>query len=148
MPSTSFFAPDELQGVLYGFNPWWTGRARQAPFAFTRIAFEACRAWLEHPGLRRAILLSGPRRVGKTTILLQLAEALAGKRYDVRQILYLSLDHPVLKLVPLRQLIDLYHQLMVPEGREVLLLLEKESAIRAVQAASAIRLHVTQGGSS
>jgi len=68
-----FFGLNEVRRVLQGFNPWWTGRAATSP-PFGRLALGVCRKYLTDSSLRRAILLSGPRRVGKTTIVIQLAD--------------------------------------------------------------------------
>lgn len=113
----------ETLKVLEGFNPWWT----EKPFAvpdFERLGFHACRAFLDDQTLRRAILLSGPRRVGKTTILLQLARSFA-RELDPHSILYLTLDHPVLRLLGVREVLRLYHENFYPEGRPVLLLVDE-----------------------
>jgi predicted AAA+ superfamily ATPase len=119
-----FFDSAEIVAVLQGFNPWWAGRSPSTP-AFHRLAFDACRRSLANKELRRAILLSGPRRVGKTTILLQLAvdEVLSGR--DPRSVLYLSLDHPLLKLVSLREILALYAEQVHPEDTPALLLLDE-----------------------
>jgi len=114
----------ELVSVLQGFNPWWAGRALPVP-TFRRLAFEACRTYLTNPTLKRAVLLSGPRRVGKTTVLYQLAEDLLASGVEARSILYLSLDHPVLKLLGLRDILDLYHQHIHAEDRPAVLLLDE-----------------------
>ena len=65
----------EIQAVIRGFNPWWMNKPLDIP-DFRRLGFFACRRLLNTPGLKRAILLSGPRRVGKTTVLEQLAASL------------------------------------------------------------------------
>ncbi|NUP96213.1 MAG: ATP-binding protein [Planctomycetaceae bacterium] len=116
--------PAELLAVLQGFNPWWTGRPVPAP-AFRRLAFDGALRLLETPGLRRAILLSGPRRVGKTTVLHQLASHVIGAGRDPRSVLYLSLDHPLLKLVTLAELLRLYGERVHAEGKPALLLLDE-----------------------
>jgi uncharacterized protein len=124
-------SPADALRVMTGFNPWWTGRPISAP-GFRRLAFEACRSYLAEPALRRALLLSGPRRVGKTTILSQLAQAalegtieVAAARLDAKAVLYLSLDHPLLKLLGLAGALRLYHEAILPEGRPTLLLLDE-----------------------
>jgi len=123
-------ATEDLLRVLTGFNPWWTGR----PFGvepFRRLAFQACRKSLINKSLRRALLLSGPRRVGKTTVLFQLATALLTGDSEIREpvpaksILYLSLDHPMLKLLGLREALRLYHESIWPEGEPAYLLLDE-----------------------
>jgi len=111
-------------GALKGFNPWWGGRSSPTP-DFRRLAFDACRNFLEHAGLRRAVLLSGPRRVGKTTVLHQMADALASRGDDPKSILYLSLDHPLLKLMPLGEILTLYHEAVYPSEKPATLLLDE-----------------------
>ncbi|MFQ5661062.1 MAG: ATP-binding protein [Gammaproteobacteria bacterium] len=92
---------------------------------FRRLAFEASRIYLKDTSLRRAILLSGPRRVGKTTILQQIADDLIQGGRDPKSVLYLSLDHPLLKLLTLRDILTLYHESVFAEGQPVVLLLDE-----------------------
>jgi len=119
-----FFERSEIVSVLQGFNPWWSGRAFQVP-DFKRLAYQACCSYLKDLSLQRAVLLSGPRRVGKTTILQQIAVGLVNAGQDARSILYLSLDHPLLKLLSLREILALYHESMYPEGSPATLLLDE-----------------------
>jgi len=132
---TSFFNLDEVRRVLQGFNPWWTGRPVTCP-KFRRLAFGVCRRLLEDEALRRAVLLAGPRRVGKTTILLQIADWLVGQGRDPLSVCYISLDHPLLKLLPLTDILRLYHDTVYSEGRPVVLLMDE------VQYAQEWELHV------
>ena len=92
---------------------------------FRRLAFDACRRYLEDTSLRRAVLMSGPRRVGKTTVLQQMAQALVKKGDDPKSILYLSLDHPLLKLLSLREILTLFHESTYPDGQPATLLLDE-----------------------
>jgi hypothetical protein len=118
------FDRTEALQVLHGFNPWWSGRQNPVP-EFKRLAFDACRVYLEDPTLRRAILLSGPRRVGKTTILLQIANNLLSKSLDPKSILYISLDHPLIKLLNLREIMNLYHEAVHPQSKDTILLFDE-----------------------
>src|ERR1700690_658997 len=115
MSMKEFFRPSEVLAVLQGFNPWWGG-TMPAKQPFKRLGFYVCQKYLADATLRRAILLSGPRRVGKTTILTQLADSLAQTKHEPRGILYLSLDHPLLKLVSLTEILQLYHENVHPAG--------------------------------
>ena len=119
-----FLDKSEIIPVLRGFNPWWSGQQAPVP-DFRRLAFAAACSYLGNVSLRRAVLLSGPRQVGKTTILRQIAVDLVARGADPRSILYLSLDHPLLKLVSLRDILGLYHETLHAEGREVILLLDE-----------------------
>ena len=120
----TLFDRDQILDVLHGFNPWWTGRGVAVP-TFRRMAYATCRRFLDEPLLRRAVLLSGPRRVGKSTVVLQVADALLTEGRDPRSVLYLSLDHPLLRLVSLPELLKLYHERVHPEGEPVALFLDE-----------------------
>jgi len=115
---------DELLGVMQGFNPWWRGGAVSVP-EFRRLAYYACQKYARDPNLRRAILISGPRRVGKTTVLMQIASELIRDGVAPKSILYLSLDHPILKLAGFSEVLRAYHELMQPEDAPCHLLLDE-----------------------
>lgn len=110
--------------VLRGFNPWWTGQAVQVP-PFRRVAYRVCLNYLTDERLRRGVLLSGPRRVGKTTILNQIADTLVSDGVDPAGILYLSLDHPLLKLISLSDILRIWHEHQYPQDRKAYLLLDE-----------------------
>lgn len=113
--------------VLRGFNPWWTlgGVPETLTRPWRRVAFYEALRILERHQLRRAVLLSGARRVGKTTILHQLVEHHLRAGWRPERILYVSFDHPILKLLSLERLLDVY-RLHVSEGAsEVLVLLDE-----------------------
>lgn len=119
-----FFDQAEVLGVLHGFNPWWSGRSYTCP-GFRRLAFEPCRNYLENTSLRRAVLLSGPRRVGKTTILMQIADYLIKNGNDPKGVFYISLDHPMIKLLSLQKILDLYNDSIYQKGKATFLLLDE-----------------------
>jgi predicted AAA+ superfamily ATPase len=120
----SLLQPEDVLRVLHGFNPWWTHRPVSIP-SFHRLAYDACSRYLFDESIRRGILLAGPRRVGKTTVLYQLAERLLVRGVDPRSILYLSLDHPVLKLLTISRILQEYHDQVRPEGEPAYLLLDE-----------------------
>ncbi len=120
----NFFDKIEVLNVLHGFNLWWAGKEFSTQ-EFRRLAFDACRSYLEDKTFKRAILLSGPRRVGKTTILLQIAKALILSGHNPKSIFYVSLDHPLLKLFSMRKILALYSESIHPQGREAFLLFDE-----------------------
>lgn len=119
-----FFQQSDVLQVMQGLNPWWSERLFEVPI-FHRVAFFACRRFLDNARLRQAALLSGPRRVGKTIVLQQLVTSLIQDGRDPKSICYLSLDHPLLRLVSLPDLLRLYHAAIFPPGRPVILLLDE-----------------------
>lgn len=110
--------------ILRGFNPWWAGLDQPTP-AFRRLAYGFCLRALQDKQIQRAVFLSGPRRVGKTTILSQIAKTLVSEGTDPKAILYVSLDHPLLRLPSLEELLRVYHEAIWPEGRDAFLLLDE-----------------------
>jgi predicted AAA+ superfamily ATPase len=119
-----FFDQTEVLSVLHGFNPWWSGKSYACP-GFRRLAFEPCRNYLEDTSLRRAVLLSGPRRVGKTTILLQIADYLIKKGHDPKGVFYISFDHPMIKLLSLQKILALYNDSIYQKGKGNFLLFDE-----------------------
>ena len=91
--------------------------------SWRRTAFAELRAWLSNPPARRAVLLSGARQIGKTTLLLQTIQALLADGVKPEKILYATLDHPLLKLVGIEGLLKTWREIQPKsEGTEYLLI--------------------------
>ena len=67
--------PPAVDALLRDTNPWWAGRPGNPLPAYTRWAFGSVLRKLE-TGLAPAVLLRGPRQVGKTTLQLQIIDHL------------------------------------------------------------------------
>lgn len=105
------FEQNELYGVLQQVNPWWvTGQLPVKPPALRRLAFNDALQTITHPQLRRFAILSGARRVGKTTVMRQLIEHLLAQGVPADNILYVSFDNPVFKLCGLPAVLEAYRQ--------------------------------------
>lgn len=109
-------APDsELIAILHEMNPWWRGeRVADLP-AWRRAAFAELELWLRQPPAPRAVLLSGARQIGKTTLFLQAIEALVAGGVPPRNVLYVTFDHPLLKLAGLDAVLRLWRATEVRE---------------------------------
>jgi hypothetical protein len=101
--------PDtELIAILREMNPWWRGeRVADLP-AWRRAAFAELDLWLTSPPAPRAVLLSGARQIGKTTLFLQSIESLIAGGVPPRNVLYVTFDHPLLKLAGLDTVLRLW----------------------------------------
>ncbi|HAF56206.1 MAG TPA: ATPase, partial [Thauera sp.] len=118
---------EELVAVLAQFNPWWRGEAVADLPAWRRAAFRELHAWMVAPPAPRAVLLSGARQIGKTTLLLQAADALLRVGVPAANILYATFDHPLLKLAGIDAVIDAWRTREPRvEGTEYLLLDEAQ----------------------
>lgn len=113
----------ELYGVLRQYNPWWeTGRVPDIP-EWRRVAFRELRTWVTTPPAPRAILLSGARQTGKTTLILQVIDSMLQEGIAPGRILYATFDHPLLKLIGLEGLLKVWRELEPRhEGEEYLFL--------------------------
>lgn len=101
---------ENLLKVLSAFNPWWkTGMVRsEFSKSYKRFAFHEASRLLDSKDFRRTVILTGTRRVGKTTIQYQLIEQLLQSGISPSRILFVSLDHPLLKLCKLNEILDCY----------------------------------------
>jgi len=83
---------------LKTLNPWWDshrmddGTLELGPRAYLGPVLRL----LLEPGLRRAVVLLGPRRVGKTILIRHLIAELLTKGVDARRMAYVEMDHPLL----------------------------------------------------
>lgn len=100
----------ELFAVLRQYNPWWTGSRFPDLPPWRRAAFREISVWAANPPGGRALLLSGARQVGKTTLYLQVIDDLLHRGIAPTNILYATFDHPLLKLIGLDALLKLWRE--------------------------------------
>ena len=103
--------------VLSAFNPWWKSGSISDKMAKTykRFAFHEAMKWLQQTNLRRTVILTGTRRVGKTTIQYQMIEWLLKSGIQPQKIVFISMDHPMLKLAGINDILECYHESIYPE---------------------------------
>lgn len=118
---------EEVVAVLAQFNPWWRGEAIADLPRWRRAAFQELNTWLTEPPAPRAVLLSGARQIGKTTLLLQAADALLRAGVPGANLLYATFDHPILKLAGIDVVLDAWRSREPRvDGQEYLLLDEAQ----------------------
>jgi len=84
--------PQALTEFLRRSNRWWEGNPGPATPSYRRWAFRTAVRKLE-AGLAPAVVLRGPRQVGKTTLQLQVIEHLIREKcVDPRRILHVQFD--------------------------------------------------------
>jgi predicted AAA+ superfamily ATPase len=101
---------DELAAVLGQFNPWWRGEAVTDLPHWRRAAFQELQKWMVAPPAPRAVLLSGARQIGKTTLLLQSIAELLASGVPAANILYATFDHPLFKLSGIDAVIECWRE--------------------------------------
>lgn len=102
---------------LKRLNPWWQdGCADKGTQALRPRAYiGAVRALLLAPELRRAVVLLGLRRVGKTILIHHLIADLLARGVVPHRLAYVEMDHPLLYGRTLEALIALIESI-APEG--------------------------------
>jgi len=82
-----------LEECLYFHNPWWLKERvpEELLEKFKRPVFDKIFSYLD---LNRILILKGPRRVGKTTLLYQLIDSLLKQGVSPKNILFVSFDDP------------------------------------------------------
>jgi predicted AAA+ superfamily ATPase len=102
---------EELIGILSQFNPWWRKESIPDLPSWKRASYSELLTWIENPPALRAVMLSGARQVGKTTLLLQAINALIASGVPSSNIIYVTFDHPILKLAGLQEVLDAWRDL-------------------------------------
>jgi uncharacterized protein len=106
--------PQEVQRRLALDNPWWkAGQGIDAEeSAWPRRAyFSQFSTLVRAAGVRRAVVLIGPRRVGKTVMLKHLVARLLDDGIAGTQLLFISLDTPLYSGRSLESLVQMFANL-------------------------------------
>lgn len=84
----------EVFKILTAANPWWSDQAARPPIPsdVRRTEFEALYRHATNPEERRAQLLLGPRQVGKSTLLKQIANELLNSKIPATHVTYIDLE--------------------------------------------------------
>lgn len=118
---------EELISVLSQFNPWWRKEKIADLPQWRRSVFDELLDWVLHPPAPRAVMLAGPRQVGKTTLLMQTIEHLVNTSIPPSNIVYVTFDHPILKLAGLEAVLEAWREIEPKkEGLEYLFLDEAQ----------------------
>lgn len=103
---------ESILKVLSAYNPWWkTGVVNpKLTKTYKRFAFYEAMKRVDQTDIRRTVVLTGTRRVGKTTIQYQMIEALLARGVPPQKIVFISMDHPMLKLSDFNDILECYHE--------------------------------------
>ncbi len=101
---------DELINRMRFDNPWWgSGSIPDDVSAYPeRDYFAPFFDLVGERQLRRAVVLMGPRRVGKTIMMQQAIKRLLAANANRQNLLFISLDTPLFSGLPLEKLLQVY----------------------------------------
>jgi hypothetical protein len=87
-------------------NPWWIDGKIETDYDQMprRPYFDLFKPLVKEREIRRAVVLMGPRRVGKTVMLYHMVQELIDKGTDPRKIIFITIENPIYNNIPLEQL--------------------------------------------
>ncbi|HET8855568.1 MAG TPA: ATP-binding protein [Salinimicrobium sp.] len=87
-------------------NPWWIDGHIEDDYNEMprRLYFEIFKPLVFEREIRRAVVLMGPRRVGKTVMLFHLVEDLINSGVNPKKIIFITIENPIYNNLPLEQL--------------------------------------------
>lgn len=110
----------QIIGKLKIDNPWWTYEVM--PKYYTdmtpRLYLDIFLPLIQATDLRRALILMGPRRVGKTVMMFHSMQKLIESGVPAQNIIYISVETPIYNKVDLEQLYLLACQTLNKNPRE------------------------------
>lgn len=93
-------------------NPWWVND--QIPASYQKMArrlyFDLFYPFVTERNIKRAVVLMGPRRVGKTVMLFHCIQQLIAEKTDARKIFFIGIDNPIYVQLSLEDILDLCKQ--------------------------------------
>lgn len=115
---------EQVIKVLRQYNTWWRNPSsiKEESKPQKRLAYYEALKMIKHKTIRRFAVLSGARRVGKTTIMYQMIDNLIDEGVNPGNILYVSFDNPIVKLVSVESVISIYESLYPIEGTKYVFL--------------------------
>lgn len=87
-------------------NPWWTtGETEEEYHAKPRrLYFNLFHPLVQDTSVNRAVVLMGPRRVGKTVMMYHTIQHLLDAGVPARKICFINIENPIYNNIPLEQL--------------------------------------------
>jgi len=108
-----------MKELLFITNPWWRNKEFDSGIPRKKYLPELITS-LKH---KRAVLITGSRRVGKTTLLKQLIQHLITEsKIKPGNILYVLLDHPRLAKISILEIVDEFRKIHLLDRDEKIFL--------------------------
>lgn len=103
------FIEEQVQKRMVLDNPWWeSGKIDEDFIQFPRRAYlNDFYELVTDLSVRRAVILMGPRRVGKTVMIYHSIDRLISSGVDPRKIIYVSVDTPIYNNISLEEFFSL-----------------------------------------
>jgi len=101
---------EDIQQRIRTENPWWQDSRKVSSVEKQRGYFNLFYPLVKDRSVRRAVVLMGPRRVGKTVMIHHAVKKLIEEGVPPQTICYISVDNPIYTGLGLEKLLDYYGQ--------------------------------------
>jgi uncharacterized protein len=112
MGSINLIPTGKIMERLRYENPWWVNK--QIPEVYStmakRLYFSLFYPFVIEKNVKRALVLMGPRRVGKTVMLFHSIQQLLTENVNPQKIFFIGIDNPIYVHLSLEDILDLCKQ--------------------------------------
>lgn len=112
MSNISLIPTEKIVERLRYENPWWVNK--QIPEVYStmakRLYFKLFYPFVVEKDVRRALVLMGPRRVGKTVMLFHCIQQLLAENVNPQKIFFIGIDNPIYVHLSLEDILELCKQ--------------------------------------
>jgi predicted AAA+ superfamily ATPase len=107
MKSLKAFSKDQIRNKIEFENPWWITNKIDDYYSEMkrRLYFNLFSPLVYEKKVKRAVVLMGPRRVGKTVMLFHLVQNLISNDVPSQNICYLSIENPIYNGLSLEEML-------------------------------------------
>lgn len=107
MKSLRSFSKEQILSKIKFENPWWEKSKIDDYYSSMkkRLYFDLFSPLVYEKSVKRAVVLMGPRRVGKTVMLFHLVQDLIDNGTPAKRICYLSIENPIYNGLSLEELL-------------------------------------------
>ncbi len=107
------FSKEQIRAKVEFENQWWAtnGVSEFYQNMNRREYFRLFLPLVKERNVKRAIVLMGPRRVGKTVMIFQAIQELINSGVPARKICYFSIETPLLNGIALEELLNIYFEI-------------------------------------
>lgn len=118
MKISSLIPTEKIIERLRYENPWWVNK--QIPETYNvmpkRLYFDLFYPFVVERKVRRALVLMGPRRVGKTVMLFHSIQHLIDEKVNPQKIFFVGIDNPIYVHLSLEDILNLCKQSLNQEN--------------------------------
>jgi len=109
MKVSTLFPQEKIKERLRYENPWWVTKAIPELYRTMskRLYFNLFYPFVVEKEIKRAVVLMGPRRVGKTVMMFHTIDQLIQENVNPQKLFFIGIDNPIYINLSLQDILDL-----------------------------------------